>query len=93
MNHCKTNHLIAILSIAMGRAGIRGYFTVDDGIWFLWRDENTGYSLSGLYSVTATKNRAIMLELPAGILTLEPDEEVTVIKTSRLPQTVKRLMR
>jgi hypothetical protein len=76
MRKRKVNHLINLLAIAMGRAGIRGYFTVEDGIWSLWHKEN-GYSLSGLHSVTVTKDREIMLELPAGVLTLEP-EEVTL---------------
>jgi hypothetical protein len=78
MNHRKTskhitNHLIAILSMAMGRLNIRGHFTVQNGIWILWRGE-APYPLAGLRNITVTKDNQIILDLPGSQVILRERE-------------------
>jgi hypothetical protein len=68
----KTNHLIAVLSTAMGRIGIRGYFIVRAGVWLLQRNEAC-YSLTGLRGVTVTVDNQILLDLPGRTLILREE--------------------
>jgi hypothetical protein len=72
-----TNHLIAVLSMAMGQLNIRGYFTIRGGIWILWRNE-TPYPLIGLRGVMVTANNQIILDLPGSALVLRG--ETTIAK-------------
>jgi hypothetical protein len=80
MNHRKTskhitNHLIAILSMAMGWLNIRGYFTVEDGVWVLNQGE-LRYPLVGLRSVTTNEDNQIILDLLDRQITLR-EEAIT----------------
>jgi hypothetical protein len=72
-----TNHLIAILSMAMGRFNIRGYFTVQNGVWILWRGE-APYPLAGLRNITVTEDNHILLDLPSRAVILS--EEAMALK-------------
>ncbi|MGD8399729.1 MAG: hypothetical protein PVH64_02160 [Bacillota bacterium] len=64
-----TNHLIATLQLAMGKLNIRGYFTVEDGVWVLNQGE-LRYPLAGLRSVTTNEDNQIILDLPDRQITL-----------------------